>query len=84
MSIPQEIVIDDETIWQRLDSIATYNGSDDDQMLLSLAGFDIDSFRQFASETGKTVDPLVEKIFAMGSPVVQKAQSAWTWQSLGQ
>jgi len=74
MSMPQDVVVSDETA-KLLDSIANYPGTDDDfRQLLELAGVDDETFRAFVSEIGKTVDPLVERILA-GERAIQDVQT---------
>ena len=74
MSVPQDVVVSDETA-ARLDSITKYEGVDEDRQLLELAGFDAFSFRAFVSEIGKAEDPIAQRILE-AEPVTQENQSS--------
>lgn len=61
MKIPREIEID-ASLAKVLSSIENYDGSDEDDQLLELAGVDAESFARFLEEIGKSFDPIAEEI----------------------
>jgi hypothetical protein len=78
MNIPHEVELDKETASQ-LDSIASFQGNDNDPRLLQEIGFDEAMFRTFLAEIGQSESVIGKEILDMKKAADAAATQKLRW-----